>query len=530
VNQIGIRKNSNWLPLYFNMKDKCLLGIDVGTSAIKCVLFDQNCREIAISTRKPEIHREKPGWSEISMDGLWETVMSAIVEITSDPIMIDGRIIGIGIAGTACGAWLLDENCLPIRNAILWNDGRAANIMGNWQSDGLLERIFKISGNTIFPGYPLPLLRWLHENEPEVLEKAHHYFFCKDWIRFKLTGQVNIDHSDMGYMPYDIQKSELSRELMKLCGLTSQIHLFSKIVNSDEIVGYVQPIVAEQTGLDADTPVITGLVDVAAATLGSGAYLPGQACSIVGTSFLNNLVGDKPSFEPAGIGAQTKTVNNRYIRSMINTSGTINLDWFLAQFYSNNQDSDKFKDGEIYLHAEQDAEKIPIGSGGIIYHPYLNTTGVISPFVNPTARAQFFGLSIEHTRSHMLRAIYEGTALSMLDCFTHFPVDVDELYISGGGARSPFWCQMFADCTGKNILVPSGKEFGARGVVILAGIACGIYQDLFDAMKSVVHIERTYIPDKKNTEKYQCIYELYRRIYMHVAEDWWERHHLFQKI
>lgn len=510
------------------MADKFLLGIDVGTSAIKCVLFDQTCNEVAISTRKPKILREKPGWSEISMDGLWETILSAIQEISSDPILTDGRIIGIGIAGTACGAWLLDDNRLPIRNGILWNDGRAANIVGVWQHEGLLEKIFNISGNAVFPGYPLPLLRWLLENEPEILEKARHFIFCKDWIRLKLTGQVNIDHSDMGYLPYDIKKGELSGELMKLCGLASQSHLFGNIVDSDEIVGYVQPDIAEQAGLESGIPVITGLVDVVATTLGSGAYLPGQACSIVGTSFLNNLIGDKPSFEPAGIGAQTKSVNNRFIRSMINTSGTINLDWFLNQFYSCDRAGDKFGDRQIYLKAEQDAEKIPIGSGGIIYHPYLNTTGVISPFVNPTARAQFFGLSIEHSRSHMLRAIYEGTALSMLDCYAHFPVEVDELFISGGGARSPFWCQMFADCTRKKILVPSGKELGARGVVILTGIACGIYSDLSDAMKSVIRIERTYVPEKGNSDKYQSIYILYRKIYTHVAEDWWERHRLLQ--
>lgn len=512
------------------MADKFLLGIDVGTSAIKCVLYDQNCNEVAISNRKPVILREKPGWSEISMDGLWDTVLSAIQEISSDPILTDGRIIGIGIAGTACGAWLLDENHLPIRNGILWNDGRAADILEIWQQEGLLEKIFKISGNAIFPGYPLPLLRWLLMNEPEILEKARHYIFCKDWIRFKLTGQVNIDHSDMGYMPYDIQKGELSGELMNLCGLTSQSRLFGKIVDSDEIVGYVQPHAAEETGLRSGTPVITGLVDVAATTLGSGAYLPGQACSIVGTSFLNNLVGDKPSFEPVGIGAQTKSVNNRYIRSMINTSGTINLDWFLTQFYHINQAGDDFMEDQIYVQAEQEAENIPIGSGGIIYHPYLNTTGVISPFVNPTARAQFFGIGIEHNRSHMLRAIYEGTALSMLDCYAHFPVEVDELFISGGGARSPFWCQMFADCTGKQIIVTSGKELGARGVVILAGIACGIYQDLEDAMKSVIRIERVYVPNQENSEKYQRIYELYRKIYTHVAEDWWDRHRLLKNI
>lgn len=512
------------------MPEQYLLGIDVGTSAIKCVVFDRGCNEVAISKRKPEIKREQPGWSEVSMDGLWEMVLSAIQEVTSDPALAGGKIVGVGIAGTACGAWLLDEHNRPVRKGILWNDGRAADLMGTWQQEGLLDTIFSISGNAIFPGYPLPLLRWLLDNEPDSLEKARYYVFCKDWIRLKLTGEVDIERSDMGYMPYDICKGELSKELMQLCGISSTQHLFGDIVESDKIVGVVQTAAAEQTGLESGIPVIGGLVDVAATTLGSGAYLPGQACSIVGTSFLNNLVGDKPSFEPAGIGAQTKSVNNAYIRSMINTSGTINLDWFLNQFYITGKNANEFIDGEIYNRAEQEAGEIPIGSGGIIYHPYINTTGVISPFVNPTARAQFFGISIEHKRAHLLRAIYEGTALSMLDCYSHFPVEVDQLFISGGGSRSPFWCQMFADCTGKEILVPSGRELGARGVVILAGIACGIYEDLDDAMKSVIHIERKYTPNQSDRKKYQNIYELYRQIYKHVAEDWWERHRLLQSL
>ena len=512
------------------MKKFYLLGIDIGTSAIKCVIFNTEGQEVVISRGVPDIIRLQPSWSELNSDALWQIIENLLREVTSNPAIDGGRIEGIGITGTCCGSWLFDADVHPIRNAILWNDGRAADIIGQWQNTGVLDEIFRISGNVIFPGYTVPTLRWLIENEPVSLEKASYNLYCKDWVRYKLTGRIALDRSDLGYMPFDIRKGELSEELIKICGIGSARHLFPEIIESSDIAGYVLPEVAKAVGLPSGIPVVGGLVDVAATTLGAGAYLPGQACSIVGTSFLNNLVSDQPSFEPFGTGVQTQSVSHTWIRSMVNTSGTINLQWFLDQFCMDKQEAIKMTDEKLYEWGEKTAAEIPIGSGGIIYHPYLNSTGVISPFVNPTARAQFFGISIEHTRAHMLRAVYEGTALSMLDCYAHMPVNVKQLYISGGGARSPFWCQMFADCTGRTILVTSGSELGARGVVILAGIACGVYKDLPDAIQSVIHIEREHQPDPKATAKYQEVYKLYKRIYQHVSEDWWERHHMLRNL
>ena len=477
------------------MKKTYMLGIDIGTSAIKCVVFNTEGHEVAVSRGVPDLIRLQPGWSELNSDNLWQIIENLLREITSDPAIADGRIECIGITGTCCGSWLFDADIRPVRNAILWNDGRAADIIGQWQKNGILDEIFRISGNVIFPGYTIPTLRWLVENEPESLEKSSYNLYCKDLVRYKLTGRIALDRSDLAYMPFDIRKGELSEELMKICGIDSVLHIFPEIIESGDIAGYVLPEVAKSVGLPSGIPVVGGLVDVAATTLGAGAYLPGQACSTVGTSFMNNLVSDQPSFEPFGIGVQTRSVNHTWIRSFVNTSGTINLQWFLDQFCVDKREIINMTGENIYDWAEKTAAEIPIGSGGIIYHPYLNTTGVISPFVNPTARAQFFGISIEHTRAHMLRAVYEGTALSMLDCYAHMPVEVKQLYISGGGARSPFWCQMFADCTGRKILVTSGSELGARGVVILAGIACGIYKDLSDAIQSVIHVEREHTPD-----------------------------------
>jgi erythritol kinase (D-erythritol 1-phosphate-forming) len=512
------------------MGEPYLLGIDIGTSVVKSVLFDHGGHEVAIGRRTPALLRPHAGWSEADMEALWLDVADTVREVVHSEARQEGEVRGIGLSGTACGLWLVDGGGDPVRNAILWNDGRAADILGEWQQSGALGEIFRISGNALFPGYTLACLAWLQQHEPGALRSARHLLFCKDWIRYRLTGQIATDHSDASYMPYDIRRADYSDELLAVCGVAGTRDLFPRLLESGAVAGKLSRAAGESLGLPPGIPVVAGMVDVAATTLGAGAYRVGQACSIVGTSFLNNVLSAGPSFEPGGVGVQARTTGGLYIRSMVNTSGTINLQWFLDQLCAAEQAAAARDGGDVYAWAEQTAAGVPLGSGGIIYHPYLNTTGVISPFVNPTARAQFFGLSVEHTRAHLLRAVYEGTALSMLDSYLHMPADVREVSLSGGGARSRFWCQMFADCTGRTMLVPSGTELGARGVAILAGVAGAVYRDLADAMTQVIHVERRHEPDPGLTAQYRELYELYRQIYEHLGDDWWARHRLLARL
>ncbi|MFO7322385.1 MAG: FGGY-family carbohydrate kinase [Chloroflexota bacterium] len=507
-----------------------LLGIDVGTSVVKSVLFNLRGEEIVVSRRTPAIIRERQGWSEMSMEALWQDVLATLREVASSEALRHGEIAGIGLSGMCCSSWLLDDAGRPVRNAILWNDGRAASIIADWQREGVMDEVFRIGGNIMFPGYTVAVLRWLQENEPETLERARWSVFCKDWIRFKLTGKIATEHSDAGYTPYDLRASAYSDTLLRACGIESTRRLLPEVLDSDEITGELLPEVAQVTGLRAGIPVVAGLVDVAASTLGAGAYRPGQACTIVGTSFLNNFIYAEPSFEPAGIGVQTRAGNGGWVRSLVNTAGTMNLEWFLQEFCAAERAAAEAEGRNIYEWAEAVAAEIPIGCEGVIYHPYLNTAGVIAPFLNPVARAQFFGISVEHTRAHLLRAVYEGTALAMLDNYMRVNLEVDEWYIAGGGKRSPFWTQMFADATGRAILVPAGEELGARGVAVLAGVASGVYSSVEDAMRQVIHVTREHQPNPEAHEKYLKVYQLYRRIYEHVMDDWWERYHLLNEL
>ena len=376
--------------------DRLLLGIDVGTSVVKCVLFDTGGRELAVARRESPVERPHPNWSEANMDTVWERVLATIREVAAEGR--GARVAAVGITGTCCGAWLVDAAGRPVRTAILWNDGRAADIVDEWQRAGLLSQIFAISGNAPFPGYTLPVLTWLRRHEPETLARARWLLHSKDWIRYRLTGEIAAEESDCSYIPFDIRRRALSPALFELAGIGDLVRLLPPIRRGFDPAGTVTPDVAAATGLPAGTLVVAGLVDVVASTLGAGAWQPGQACSIVGTSALNSLVGARPMFEPPDVGVQAVMPGGTWLRSLVNTSGTLNLDWMLDVLAVAEQERAKADGTDVFDLIEEAIRSIPIGADGVMYHPYVNTAGVVSPFVNPTARAQFFGIGVHHTR------------------------------------------------------------------------------------------------------------------------------------
>jgi sugar (pentulose or hexulose) kinase len=507
-----------------------LLGIDAGTSVCKSVLFDLEGREVAVARAPSAVQHPVPDASEADMRQVWAAVCSTIRELTHREGFPAGAIAGVGVTAAVSGAWLLDAHRQPFRNAVLWNDGRAASILARWEAEGLMPEIFAISGNALFPGMTLPALNWLAGHEPETLARARYVLCGKDWIRFKLTGEICSDESDLSQMPGDISTRAYSDRLFGLCGVGDFAHLFPPLARPDAIIGRVTQEAADETGLLPGTPVVTGVADVQASMLGAGATRAGTACSIVGTSALNNVVLEGPSFTPEGIGFQFLMPGRLWIRSLTNTAGTMSLEWFMQNFCAEERILANQRGSNVYEILEEEAAGVPIGAGGVIFHPYLNTTGVLAPFRNVAARAQFFGLAVDHERRHMLRAVYEGLALAMRELYDLLPVDAREVIVTGGGARSHFWCQMFADCTGRRMLVPEGSEFGAKGVAILAGVATGQYADLEAATRATYRVQRVHEPDAQAHRQYGKVFELYRAIYEDMQEHWWHRWRLLQEL
>jgi len=511
------------------MQEKFLLGIDAGTSVVKSVVYNLEGKQISLSRRRVAIETPKPGWAEQDMNKVWEMVRQTIVEVVNKAKISPSSIAAIGVAGQGDGCRLLDEKLRPVRPSILWLDGRAGEIVTQWEKKGIDREGFRISGSTIFSGAPAAIIKWLSLNDPDSLKKAKYFLFAKDWIKFKLTGKICTDPSDASRAPIDLKKLTYSEELFELFEISPYLSIFPEITFSGEIIGETTRNIASECNLKAGIPVISGMIDVVATPVGLGILEKGEAYTIVGTTCFSAVLSSRPLFEPPGVGMNLAyAFPDRYVRAMPSMAGTPNLDWFVDNFFLN--EKKRFKEEKFYEFLEENVKKISPGSEGILYHPYINPGGERAPFVKPSAKAQFFGISLRHTKWHLLRAVYEGVALSVLDCFSHIPVEVAEVRISGGGATSSLWCQILSDVIGKPIHVSSAQELGTLGAAIAAGAAVGLYPDIKEAAKELVKFSHFYKPNMENHSKYLEIYRLYRSIYNHLWNDWDERRSLLRKL
>jgi len=253
-------------------------------------------------------------------------------------------------------------------------------------------------------------------------------------------------------------------------------------------------------------------MDVAACALGSGAIEHGQASSILGTAGIHQVIMSEPLIEPKMVGMTLcHGVKGRWLRMLAAMTATPNLDWFLSELGGSLTGDQALAGEDKYKVIERLVASVPAGSDGVIFHPYLFPGGERGPFVKPTARASFTGLSLDHSCRHLLRAVYEGVAFATLDCYRHMPIDPKVVCLSGGGARSPVWCQILADCLGKPMSVPAGSQFGAKGAAINVGVAAGFYSSAQEGVKHAVKMDRLYEPNPSNTRLYQELYEVYQK-------------------
>ncbi|MFC6825273.1 FGGY-family carbohydrate kinase [Halopelagius fulvigenes] len=490
-----------------------LIGIDAGTSMIKGVAFSTDGEPLYHSSRQNKILRPKSGWQEQDMYATWRATTEVLGEIM-DKFDEDEEVAALGVTGQGDGCWLIDEDGEPAYDAILWSDGRADEIIDEWQSGFVGGRIYDICGSAQFPGSSLAILMWLRENESSVVDDADTVFFCKDWLKYKLTGTVTSDPSDMSLPYVDVEEVEYSSELFELVDAPELEELLPPLAEPTDVVGQVTAEAERETGVPEGTPVVSGLFDVPCSMYGSGVSEPGQGSSVVGTTSLNQLLLDAPDTSPHGAGMTLSLgLGGRWTRVMASMIGTPNLDWALEEIRGERD----------YRAAATEAQNVPLGAEGLLYHPYLSASGERAPFLNTDARAQFVGLGPDHRREHLIRAVYEGVALAMKDCYEHIPDTPDTVYVGGGGAKSEFWCEMFADCTGAEFVVPSGEEFGAKGAALLAGTGVGLYDDIESAIEETQSTERSYSPDPENADLYDDIYEWYKMTRENMTEVWEKR-------
>lgn len=503
------------------MKKDLLLGVDAGTSVVKAALFDTAGCERAVAVRRTVLSAPRPGWSETNPHSTWSAFAETVREVLRTAGVDGQRVAAVGLTGNMIGAWLVDEQGEPVRDAILWNDSRTRLLIERLRSEqpDFLATIFGLSGCVLETGCTLPLLRWLADHEPAILKRAHYVLCSKDWLRLRLTGAAHLDATEAAVLPGNAHTRSYDDRLLDMFGVGQYRHLLPAVVPSETVVGGVLPEIAEMTGLPSGTPVVAGAGDVPSNAVGVGAVEPGIAFTVLGTNCQSCLVFDRPVLEPAQVGLLFSVPGGRWLRALMNVAGTTNLDWFADRFCDAERDATAGRDG-LYSNLERMAERSEAGARGIIYHPYLSSAGVIAPFIEPAARAQFFGLRPEHGRADLLRAVYEGTALAIRDCYAALDAPINELRFAGGGARSRLWGQIIADCLGARVVVPAGAEFGARGAALLAGVGVGIYRSVAQASSAGLRIAHTYAPDPARQRRYDAVYQVYRLLRDAVQPAW----------
>ena len=454
------------------MSEPLLIGIDVGTTTVKAAAYALDGTQATVARRPITVLRDTDGTSEIDMETMWTAVTECLREIAG---RIDtDRLAGIGVCGQGDGLWALDEDLKPVRNAILWNDARASRYVTNWADNGTSDRISRFCRTANWPGTAGSALRWVQDNEPEVFAKIRHVLFAKDWIVWRLTGQLGTDFSDATIPFLDLATRQYAPQVFDELGLPDMSNALPTCFPAQSLAG---PLTAE-LGLPK-VPVARGALDLASMMTGVGLNAPGDMCLILGTTAVLSYVAPPEPFDQPPLAATVHhPVTSDWIRVLAPQTGASAFDWFAALHPNSFGGADA---GEIASKINKAARDVPPGANGVLFLPFL--TGERAPFVAPDAAGSFHGLRISTTKADLARAVMEGTGYSLRHCLQASGAPAPErVVLTGGGARNPLWCQIVADILGVNIIANASEDHGLWGAALLGGAAAGLCDPL-DAVR-----------------------------------------------
>lgn len=482
-----------------------LIGIDVGTSGTKSVLFDIEGNEIKSAVSEYDIYQPANGWAEQDPEDWWRATVITLSEIIQG--IPPENIRGIGLSGQMHGLVMLDADGKVIRNAIIWCDQRTREECREIEDNVGHDRLLKITANPALTGFTASKILWVKKNEPENYSRCRHILLPKDYIRYRLTGIFATDVSDAGGMQLlDVGKRCWSRELLDLLDIDE--NLLATVYESCEISGYVSDTAAKLIGIPRGIPVAAGAGDNAAAAIGTGVISDGKAFVTIGTSGVVFAHTDKPVTDSKGrVHTFCCAVPGKWHVMGVTQAAGLSLKWFRNNFCP------ELSYGEI----DRLATESPVGSNKLIYLPYL--MGERTPHLNPAARGVFFGLSAMHSRKDMLRSVMEGVMFSLCDCYTvlrEMNIEIRDIAVCGGGGSSELWRQMIADGFDCGVRTLSAKEGPALGAAILAGVCAGIYPSVEQGCSITQRQQKVQLPVASNTHAYKGYYKIYRDLYRNL--------------
>ena len=485
-----------------------VLGIDVSTTATKAVLVDPSGAVRGVGSGEYTVAMPHLLWSEQDPALWWDAAQSAISTALADAGAAGTDVEAVGLTGQMHGAVLLDPAGTVLRPAILWNDQRTTAECDEIRELVGPERLIAISGNDALPGFTAPKLLWVRRHEPAVWARVAQVLLPKDYVRYRLTGEYATDKADgSGTILFDLAARTWSVELLAALGLDPG--LFPTSFEGPEITGSVSRAGADATGRVHGTPVVAGGGDQAANGVGVGAVSQGTVALSLGTSGVIFAATDAPLREAHGrVHAFCHAVPGRWHLMSVMLSAAGSLRWF----------RDALAPGEEFAALAGSAAEVQAAADGLFFLPYLS--GERSPHPDPWARGAFVGISLQHDRRHLVRAVLEGVAFGLRDGLdlmigAGMPL-AGQIRASGGGLASETWRQILADVLQADLVTTSTVEGAAFGAAVLAAVGCGWFSDVASAAETLVHTSPGASPGPASAA-YADAHAAYRELYPALA-------------
>ncbi len=482
-----------------------LLGIDVSTTATKALLIDPAGQVVGVASTEYDFDTPQPLWSEQDPAVWWYATVQSIRTLLKQTGISGADVAAVGLTGQMHGLVLVDQEGHVLRPAILWNDQRTGRQCDEIRERVGKQRLIEITGNDALTGFTAPKILWVREHEPEIYRQAHQILLPKDYIRFRLTGRYATDKAGAaGTLLMDLRRRDWSPEI--LADLEIDPALLPPTHEGPQITGTIQESVAEQLGLQAGTPVVAGGGDQAAQAVGVGAVQEGIVALTLGTSGVVFATANQPYYEPEGrLHAFCHSVPGRWHLMGVMLSAAGSLRWY----------RDTLAPGTDYDTLLSPAADIPAGSEGLLFLPYL--TGERTPHPDPLARGAFVGLTVRHSQPHMTRAVLEGVAFGLRDSFELMKgaglPPIQQVRVSGGGARSALWRQILADVLDTELVTVNTTEGAAYGAALLAGVGAGVWPDVDAACGASIQVTGSTVPNPEVVPQYGRYYQAYRDLY-----------------
>ncbi len=557
---------------------KLLLGIDYGTGGCKVTVLDETGAFVGEASTEYITYHDHPGWSEQEPGDWWTSLKAALDKLRAKGVDLS-QVAACSLDGSTHNAVLLDADYKPVRRTIMWTDQRATAECEALRA-GWSEKIFSTCYQMPAPTWTLPQMMWLKANEPEALEKTAHVLFVKDYVRYLLTGEAATDYIEaQGTLFFDMAKSAWDADLVQMAGLS--LAKLPRLISPTDIAGHVTAAAAAETGLPEGMPVVCGTSDSAVEDYGAGAVEPGDLIIKLATAGNVNSMTAAAHPHPKTL-TYSHVVPGMWYSVSATNAAALCMRWLRDTFFLPeagkmikstasqplsgasplsgptalrpqgplSREAALSAEGalspagalrpegplspagalraagplnNVFALIDGEASGSPIGSNGVFFHPYLQ--GERCPYWDANLRASFTGVSISSTRGDFARALMEGVAFSLRDCYRtleEMKLPVKRIFLIGGGARSRLWSEIVANVFNCTVAVPTPGD-ASFGACLLAGTGIGIFADVKDAVAKCLHIDRTIAPDPAAAAKYDHLFTCYRRIHDALAPVYTQR-------